>query len=48
MNSFKRDIYNFLLNAGVAEETARYLNLFVMLFALLILIFIIDFIKNYS
>ncbi|GGZ69504.1 mechanosensitive ion channel family protein [Algibacter mikhailovii] len=44
MNSFKRDIYNFLLNAGVAEETARYLNLFVMLFALLILIFIIDFI----
>ncbi|WP_282122414.1 mechanosensitive ion channel family protein [Algibacter mikhailovii] len=44
MNSFKRDIYNFLLNAGVAEETARYLNLFVMLVALLILIFIIDFI----
>lgn len=43
MNNFKRIIYDFLVSVGVSDETAKYWNVLVLLMALLLFIFIIDF-----
>ncbi|MEC3908098.1 mechanosensitive ion channel domain-containing protein [Tamlana sp. 2201CG12-4] len=44
MNRLKHLIYEFLVSAGIPETTAKYLNVLLLLIALLLLIFIIDFV----
>lgn len=44
MNSIQHFLYDYLIQAGVQENWARYLNMFALLLASLIIIFIIDFI----
>ena len=43
MNNFKRQIYDFLVSVGISDTTAKYLNMLVLLIALLLLVFLIDF-----
>ena len=44
MNTFKHKIYDYLISVGVSDATAKYLNAFLSLLILLIVIFLIDFI----
>jgi miniconductance mechanosensitive channel len=46
MDKLRPLIYNWLVNIGVSEETAEYLNMIVLLVGLLLNIFIIDFITR--
>jgi len=43
MNNFKRQIYDFLVSFGITDATAKYLNMLVLLLALLLLVISIDF-----
>jgi len=44
MDRFKHLLYDYLISVGTGEATAEYLNMFVLLVALLIVVFITDFI----
>lgn len=44
MNTFKHKIYDYLISVGVSDAPAKYLNAFLSLLILLIVIFLIDFI----
>lgn len=42
MNTFKRQIYEYLISLGVSDASAKYLNVILSLVVLLIIIFVID------
>ncbi|WP_298535262.1 mechanosensitive ion channel domain-containing protein [uncultured Algibacter sp.] len=44
MNSIKQHVYDYMISVGLSDSTAKNLNIFLFLFALLVIIFIIDFI----
>lgn len=44
MNSIKHLLYDYLINIGVSEITAKYLNMLGLLIALLLVVFVIDYI----
>lgn len=43
MESFKHIFYDFLVNKGISNEAAAYLNMVMLLLVLIIIIFIVDF-----
>ena len=46
MSNYKHLIYNELISSGLSENAAKYLNMFALLVALLIIVFIVDFITR--
>ena len=44
MNWFKQEIYDYLISVGLSDSSAKYVNVFLSLLALVTVIFIIDFI----
>lgn len=41
--SFKHILYDYLINLGVSESTAKYLNMMGLLIALILIVFVVDF-----
>ena len=46
MTTYKHFIYDYLLSIGTSEVTAKYLNMLALLLALLIIVFLVDFITR--
>lgn len=44
MDNFKHLVYNYLIELGSTETLAKYLNMFALLLALIIVVFVVDFI----
>jgi len=41
--SFKHIVYDYLINLGLSENTAKYLNMLGLLIALMLIVFVVDF-----
>ena len=46
MNNLKHLLYDYLVSLGLSEGSAKYLNMFALLLALLLLVFIVDYLTR--
>ena len=44
MDNIKHLVYDYLMNKGLSETTAAYLNMLALLLGLLIVVFVVDFV----